>query len=303
MQRLLFVFLDGVGLGAPDAQSNPFVAAHTPFLRRLLGGPLDRTLSPSGDSAVFASLDAGLGCAGLPQSATGQTALLTGVNGAALMGRHYGPWPGPTLKRVLDEGSLFNEAMRLGGARLANAYPPGYFSALEGGRFRENVPVYAARSAGVTLPTLDAYRRGEALAADLTGEYFARIDSAVPTLEPSEMGARLAAIASSEPFTFFDFWQSDRTGHRASLDEAVALVERLDRFLEGVVCRAAEISDLTVLITSDHGNLEQIGDRRHSHAPVPLIATGPGANHFGGARSLLDVAPAVRGLWGSDEAS
>ena len=37
----------------------------------------------------------------------GQTTLLTGLNGAEIMRGHYGPWPGPTLKRTLDEGTLF----------------------------------------------------------------------------------------------------------------------------------------------------------------------------------------------------
>ena len=51
------------------------------------------------------------------------------------MNRHYGPWPGPTLKKVLDEGTLFSEVVNSGGkAALANVYPRGYFWALEHGK-------------------------------------------------------------------------------------------------------------------------------------------------------------------------
>lgn len=39
MRSVIFVFLDGIGLGASDAH-NPFWSAETPFLHRLLGGPL-----------------------------------------------------------------------------------------------------------------------------------------------------------------------------------------------------------------------------------------------------------------------
>ena len=297
MRPLLFVFLDGVGLGEPERTTNPFVAASTPFLERLLGGSLDRTRPPIvGPDTVFRALDAILGCPGLPQSATGQATLLTGVDGPALMGRHYGPWPGPTLKRTLDAGTLFSDGMRSGGARLANAYPPGYFRAIEGGRMRESVPVYAALGAGLSLPTLDDYRRGAALAVDLTGEHFGNLDTGLTPLTPAAMGMRLVDLAADLPFTFFDFWLSDQTGHRAGLEEAIELVERLDLFLEGVLGAAAG-SDITVVITSDHGNLEEIGDRRHSYAAVPLIAIGPGALSFAEATSLLDVAPAVRSWW------
>lgn len=301
MRPLLFVFLDGVGLGAPDPATNPFVAAATPFLCELLGGPLDRTRPPleSGDT-LFRPLDATLGVPGLPQSATGQTALLTGINGAQIMQRHYGPWPGPTLKRLLDGGTLFHDGRRRGGSRLANAYPPGYFLSLQRGRMRENVPVYAARAAGLTLPTLADYRDGLALAADITGAYFAELDPELTPLTPTAAGARLAQLAAATPFTFFDFWASDRTGHRAGLGEAVALVERLDAFLGGVMTEVAG-SGVTVLITSDHGNLDEIGNRRHTFAPVPLIVHGPGAHLFAAADSLLDVAPAVRAWWATGE--
>ncbi|MEX2500967.1 MAG: hypothetical protein WD336_01215, partial [Trueperaceae bacterium] len=111
------------------------------------------------------ALDATLGVPGLPQSATGQATLLSGRNGAAAMGRHYGPWPGPTLHRFLQEGDLFARAAgRHGrdGVLWAGASPPDYFAALHRARrpMRLNVPAYAATRVGVPLPDLDAYRRG-----------------------------------------------------------------------------------------------------------------------------------------------
>ena len=144
---ILFLFLDGVGLGKNAAGVNPFVAAKTPFLEYLLGGKLTEHLEMKDlSSLVFRALDARLGYEGLPQSATGQTTLLTGKNGAEIMGRHYGPYPGPTLKAVLDQGTLFS-----GTSCLANVYPPGYFRALEQGKQKMNVPAYAASKAGVKM--------------------------------------------------------------------------------------------------------------------------------------------------------
>ncbi len=66
--KLIFVFIDGFGLGNEDAGQNPLYAAAAPNLLRFLNS---RYIFPT---------DATLGVKGLPQSATGQTTIFTGVN-------------------------------------------------------------------------------------------------------------------------------------------------------------------------------------------------------------------------------
>ena len=51
-------------------------------------------------------------------------------------------------------------------------------------------------------------------------------------------------------------------------------------------------SSAVVVLTSDHGNLEDLRHRSHTDAPVPTVACGPGAAMFATATSLLDVAAA-----------
>ncbi len=295
---VLFVFLDGVGLGETNKEVNPFAAAHTPFLAEWLGGKLTSSLEEvSEEYFVFTRADATLGVDGLPQSATGQTTLLTGKNGATIMDRHYGPWPGPTLKRVLDEGTLFSGVVDAGKrAALANVYPRGYFWALEHGKQKLNVPVYAARAASVPLRTETDYADARAISADLTGKYL-HAQNGSPLRTPEEAGANLAALAAEFDFTFLDFWATDRAGHRWSFAESIKLVEQLDAFFSGLVSaleNREEKEEVTLLVTSDHGNLEDKTTKSHTVNPVPLIAFGPAAHLFQNVKSLLDVAPAVR---------
>src|SRR6185503_15765345 len=74
-------------------------------------------------------VDASLGVPGLPQSATGQTAILTGENGPAIMGHHLSGFPGPTLRRVLFERSLLKRIRERGrSATFLNAFRPEYFT-------------------------------------------------------------------------------------------------------------------------------------------------------------------------------
>jgi 2,3-bisphosphoglycerate-independent phosphoglycerate mutase len=291
---LLFLFLDGVGLGA-KGDTNPFAVARTPFLESLLQGKLTKELEPfTSNKLVFRHLEATLGFPGLPQSATGQTTLLTGKNGAEIMQGHYGPYPGPTLKKELDKGTLFSDVLESGKrAVLANLYPPGYFRAVETKQQKYNVPVYAAKQAGLELLRIDDYRAGNAISVDMTGEYLHRHDATLENVSAPQMGKCLASIAGQNNFTFFDLWLTDQAGHRWSLDDCVTLIETLDSFIRGVV---ENLGHVTLLVTSDHGNLEDKAVKTHTLADVPLLAVGKNADAFAKATSLLDVAPMTRDI-------
>jgi len=283
---VLFVFLDGVGLGVSDASVNPFVLADTPFLESVLASKLtNQCEAVCSDDFLFKPLDACLNYDGLPQSATGQTALLTGQNAAEIMQGHYGPWPGPSLKKELDKGTLFTQCLALGkSAQLVHVYPPGFFKALELKKQKMNVPVYAAVQAALALKTLDDYDK--AISVDLTGEYLERYGD-FKRLSPFDMGKKLSLIAQDSAFSFFDYWPSDAVGHRASFEDAVDLIEKLDSFLAGV---KENLTETTLVICSDHGNLEDKSIKTHTRADVPLLVFGEGARSFGAATSIMDVA-------------
>ncbi len=107
----LFIFLDGVGLGKNNPEINPFALAKTPTLSALLEGKalLASSTPFFGAQASLLALDAGLGVAGLPQSATGQATLLTGINVPGELGYHYGPKPNQPVANFLKSGTLFSQ--------------------------------------------------------------------------------------------------------------------------------------------------------------------------------------------------
>lgn len=299
-KHVLFLFLDGVGLGpeSPDGvHANPLAQARMPVLAGLIGGALTSGRAALlGSDLTYLALDATLGVGGLPQSATGQTTLLTGLNGAQAMQRHYGPWPGPTLTALLQADTLFHDAGALRGAVLANAYPEGYFATIDSRRFKPNAPVVAARSAGVELRDMQRYRADQAVAADLSGARFAQTSPGTKPQPPELAAEVLAQLTLGSSLTFFDLWLTDALGHARNGAEAVMLLERFDALLAGLVARGAG-SKFTVVMTSDHGNLEDMSTKGHTMNEVPLLVLGEGAPAFAGARSLTDVAPAVRQMW------
>jgi hypothetical protein len=284
---LLLLFLDGVGLG-DASETNPLHVTPTPHLDAWLGAGWEVAAT----SRV--ALDANLEAPGLPQSATGQAALLTGLNAAEVMNGHYGPWPGPTLRRLLDGGTLIGDwagAAGSSGVVWANAYPPGYFDVRRSGRLKPSAMTYAAESVGVELPGLEVYADGRAFAPDLDGAAFHNWGADPPggfvagPKGAERAGERLARHAAGQALTVLDVWTTDRAGHKADLTSAARLVERLDAFIGGVLTAAPH--GLQVVLTSDHGNLEACDHGRHTRAPVPFAVFG--GNLSTRPASLTDV--------------
>ncbi|WP_412070233.1 alkaline phosphatase family protein [Rubrivirga sp. IMCC43871] len=292
---LLFLFLDGVGLGPePD---NPFATLGLPAFERLAGGQRwIRAARPVRQpDATFIPIDATLGVDGLPQSGTGQAALFTGLNAARTHGNHFGPYPPTTVRPDVAEHSVFARLVAAGvpAARLAfgNAYPDRFFRAAEA-RGRWTVTTLAARSAGVRLRTADDLSAGTALTADLTGALWAHLlDDAYRPISEAEAAQRLAALLDAHAFVLQEYFLTDKAGHSRDPERAARVLLSLDRFLGALLDTLPD--DVTLLITSDHGNIEALGTKSHTTNPVPLVAWGPGAAAFADCRSLLDVTPAI----------
>ena len=147
----------------------------------------------------------------------------------------------------------------------------------------------AARAAGAPWCDETDARRGRAVAADL-GHV-----RAPSVAEVDAWAATLARLARDHALTYVDVGVTDRVGHRADLALARATVARLDAHLAALT---AALDGVTLVVVSDHGNLEDARSPRHTRAPVPLVALGPAAAAFAGATDLRDLRPALRRAWG-----
>lgn len=298
MPHLLFVFLDGVGLGPADPDVNPLARFRLPAFERLGAGHAwtDALPDRTAPAHVVRRIDANLGVDGLPQSGTGQATLFTGVNCAEVAGRHYGPFPHSATKPLLDEDNLFHQLQRHypepgePGA-FANAYPPRFFTYAQK-RDRWTVTTRCCLAAGVRIRGVDDLQRGAALTADLTGTGWHRLDLPIDTIDEAEAGERLHRLSRSHPFTLFEYFFTDKAGHSRSFDRAGSVLQALDRFFDRLIHCLDPTEDL-LLVTSDHGNLEDLSTKSHTRNPVPLIAYGRGAPEFASVADLTDVTPAI----------
>ena len=277
--KVLFLFIDGVGLRAA-ATDNPVNPEVCPALCRLItkhGKPID----------------ARLGIDGPPQSATGQATMFSGVNCAAAMGKHCEGFPGPNLRKIIETDNLFKQ-LRSKGKEVcfSDAYLVDSAEELAARRFK-SVTTVMALTTPETIRAVDDLQNGQAVMQDLTRETIQDRWPDIAVIPPQRAAEHLASIARKYDFTLFEFFQSDVAGHSMDYARACAALRTYDRFLASIV-RFTEAMGVTLVMTSDHGNIENISERGHTLNPVPFVAFGP-KEEFLRERvsSLVDVTPAL----------
>jgi hypothetical protein len=301
---VLFVFVDGVGAGVPDPDQNPLARGEF-LLSRFAGGggaPL-----PAGGRAVLA--DARLGVAGRPQSATGQTTILTGENAPALLGKHLLGFPNPALRALLAHRSLYRRLAEAGrSAVFANAYPVVYLRALGYDvpgepefalrrRARASATTVAFAAGGGTFRTFADARAGRGLTHDLTARRAGELGLLLPRRTPEEAAEVFWALAQGHDLAAFEFFETDEAGHARSMERALDALVRVDGFLRALVARLGP--DDALVVTSDHGNLEDLSTRNHTLAPVPVLGFGRAASRLDEVRDLTGIAPLLLALAGA----
>lgn len=124
--------------------------------------------------------------------------------------------------------------------------------------------------------------------------------SAYFSVSPQDAGRLLVKLSREYDFAFHSHWMTDYVGHRGPFERAVELLEILDGVIEGILDNWRDDEGL-VLLTSDHGNMEHIGDRKHTANDVPTIIIGKDKADFAeGFTYLTDFVPRMeRYLFGT----
>ena len=288
--RILMIFIDGIGVGYNDPSRNPFAALPSQVFRDFLDS---ESTAPAYDG-IATRADASLGIEGLPQSATGQTALLTGVNAAKVLGRHLNGFPTKKLREILNEHSILKTLTDKGlKAAFINVFNPLFFTALEK-NLEISVSVTTAANMAASLPFFgveDLIAR-RAVYQDFTNNLLIKKGCDVPIFTPKEAGEILARAAAEYDFCLYEYFQSDVTAHSQDREKALKEVEKLDEFLLTVIDNT-DLSTTSIIITSDHGNLEDLSTRTHTSNPVPVLLWGKITEKAPNIHSILDITPTV----------
>ena len=265
----LMLFIDGVGIGSNDETANPFVAAESKYFKAFLGD--DNRITPTEHDGIIIPTDACLGIKGLPQSATGQTSLFTGINAQKKIGRHVTAFPTPALREILKSTNILKGLAEKGlNVTFANAYNEEYFQ-------REpkmiSATTWLVLSSKIRINYLKDLNEGKALFQDLTNDFLIKKGYDVQPRTSFESGKVLANIAAEHDFTLFEHVVTDTIGHKRDMNLARQQVKKVDEFLDGIF-KTIDLDEHTLILSSDHGNLEDISVRTHTRNPVPTIVWG-----------------------------
>ena len=296
MRSVIVIFLDGVGLGKADEASNPFFFREFDFARKLFGElpSLENPFLRNGDGVCVFPSDATLETEGLPQSGTGQTSILCGVNAAKITGGHFGPFPHSSLNETIKKKNVYSELRRKGfSGTFANAYPPKFFEYLKKGRSRMAATTKAALGAGLKLRDIKDLRDGVALSHEIDNwRWKNKLGLPVGTVSPKNAALNLLRLSENYDFVFFEYFFTDRWGHGRNLDFYAHGIETLNEFLTEVIANLKSGSAL--LVCSDHGNFEDLSVKTHTRNPAFTLAAGEQSEMFAREiKTLADIQRAV----------
>jgi hypothetical protein len=302
--HVALLFIDGVGIGRNDPAVNP-LAGRDLLLSRFQDAPGPPL--PHGGRCV--PVDTTFGVPGRPQSASNQTAILTGEPAPALIGRHVLGYPNAPLRELLARRSLVRRLVEAGrSATFANSYPAPYLDALglrrrpaepsdfvfspaALRRLKASASTLAFSAGAVPLRTLEDAWAGEGLTHDVTGERANARGLPVPRRTPEEAADVFWRVASGADFTLFEHYLADEAGHARDFEAARAALDTFDAFTRAVLARRPP--EARVLICSDHGNVEDLSTRTHTLHRVPVLYFGPPAPEVEALATVADVGRTV----------
>lgn len=291
---VLLFFIDGLGIGT-RGPFNPLDDLHDANPLAVFQNETPKTFL----DGIVVPTDPRLGIEGRPQSASGQTTILTGVNAPAHLGYHKQGFPNKPLVEIINRESIFRQLRDAGVEPItfANAYSERFF--IERPRW-VSATTAAVEAAGMAFRTVADLKNDAAVFMDFTNRIL--IERGVEVAERTEEQAAevLARIASENRFTLYEYFITDKVGHAQDMPLAKQVLSSLARFIRELLVRL-DLDRTTVILTSDHGNIEDLSSRNHTLHAVPTIVWGV-QRELVAARiqTLADITPAIVKLLTTD---
>ena len=287
MSNLLLFFIDGLGIGSRGPHNPldglPDAAPLAIFQDEQACIPFDGNLVET---------DSRLGVEGRPQSASGQTTILTGINAPAAIGHHKQGFPNAALLEIIRQHSIFLQLERAGVAPItfANTYTR---------RFFESRPRWisattaAVEAAGLRFNTVDDLRAGRAVYQDFTNGQLLERGEDVELRTPEQAAEVLASVVADHRFTLYEYFITDKVGHAQDMTSARLILQNLARMIRSLIAHL-DLENTTVILTSDHGNIEDLSTKSHTLNAVPTIIWGAHKELLSAhITSLADITPAI----------
>jgi hypothetical protein len=284
---VVLFFIDGLGIGKRGS-SNPFDGLPDAAPLAVFQDEEPETFL----NGIVVPTDANLGVEGRPQSASGQTTILTGVNAPLTLGYHKQGFPNKALLEIIEKHSIFKRLKDadVGPVTFANAYTSWFFEARPRWVSATTAAVEAADMSFRTVADLTA---NNAVYQDFTNRVLIERGEAVSERSALEAATVLARIAEKHRFTLYEYFITDKIGHAQDMQLAKTTLTNLASFVRNLLMKL-DLESTTVILTSDHGNIEDLSSRNHTLHKVPTIIWGSRRDYAADRiKSLVDITPTI----------
>lgn len=287
---VILFFIDGLGIGQ-RGESNPLSQ-----IKNI--EPLGNFQNEKNEiifDGVLIPTDPRLGIEGRPQSASGQTTILTGINAPKHLGVHKQGFPNQILRDVIAEYSIFLQLknLKIEPNVFANAYTPKFFSETPRWKSATTCAMEAAGNSFRKLP--DLFGR-KALFHDFTNRHLIELGFDAPIFSPLDASGILAELVSNHRFTLYEYFITDKIGHAQDFEKAAEYLPPLAEFIRKTL-QKINLEKTTFILTSDHGNIEDLSVRNHTLNDVPTIIWGRKKHEAAKMiKDLSDITPTIINL-------
>ena len=284
---VVLFFIDGLGIGERGS-SNPLDGLPNATPLAIFQNELPETFL----DGVVVPTNPTLGVEGRPQSASGQTTILTGINAPLTLGNHKQGFPNKPLLEILQRHSIFRQLKTagVGPITFANAYTSWFFN--ERPRW-VSATTAAVEAANMTFRTVSDLINDNAVYQDFTNRILIERGEPVSERTALEAATVLAHIASEHRFTLYEYFITDKIGHAQDMAAAKTTLAELASFIREFLTKL-DLAHTTVILTSDHGNIEDLSSRNHTLHKVPTIIWGSHRERVADRiNSLVDITPTI----------
>lgn len=281
-KHIIVIFIDGIGVGESNADFNPCCHSRSGIFL-----PDTKVLPFNGQK--FA-LDASLDMPGLPQSATGQTSIYTGFNAAKYIGRHLFGYPNKPLRELLQKRSLFIKLSSLGyQCKFLNAFRPIFFTTPE--LFKnKSMSATTEMNRAAHLPFLNFadLKKRRALYHEYTNKTLIELGFDVPYTTPEEAATVIVEESQGCDLLLYEYFLTDYAGHAQNISLAIEEIHKIEKLIYALLS-LLDLNDTFLMIISDHGNVEDLRTKSHTHNPAFMALWGSDRNRT--LHTILDIYP------------
>jgi len=293
-KKIILLFIDGIGIGERN-KYNPFFLVNSIYLSHFKDEFENNIKKCLVHNLIVFALDPLLDVEGIPQSATGQSSIFTGINTAKILNQHLMGFPNKKLRVMLMKNNLLLNLKKRGlKVKFINAYPlfaeelsKGWLEVDKEGNFvlkekSENLKKFLKRVSVTTLLALSIKQKFYGLSDlinkrtiyhDFTNKFLIERGIDVPEFSPKTAANILIKNVSKYDVILYEYFLTDKIGHKPAMKKAIKIVQNLDLFLKNIV-ENLNLKKTSLIIFSDHGNFEDLSVKTHTKNYVPLIHIG-----------------------------